>query len=71
MLVTRLMDGVRRWMGSHPPSIAERDNSDTERDATHEPVPELEGVDPMSVEGVVWRLMSPSVSEQEKTEYAE
>lgn len=63
------MDGVRRWMGSNPPSVTHTTNDETERDHYIDPNPEAEAPDPASMEGIVWRLLSPSVPEEEEAEY--
>jgi phosphatidylinositol 3,5-bisphosphate 5-phosphatase len=63
------MDGVRRWMGSNPPSVTYTTHEEAERDHDTDPNPEVEGPDPASMEGIVWRLLSPSVPEEEEAEY--
>jgi hypothetical protein len=67
----RLMDGVRRWMGSYPPSVADTVSDEAEHNQVLEPRPELKLPDPNTIEGLVWRLLSPSVSEEEEDEYEE
>lgn len=65
----RLMDGVRRWMGSGSSSVPHAINNEVERDHDVDTNTELEGLDPNSMEGIVWRLLSPSVPEEEEAEY--
>ncbi|KAF8523836.1 hypothetical protein JB92DRAFT_2704341 [Gautieria morchelliformis] len=64
------MQGVRRWIGANPVSSPRRSKKQaTSADEVREPPPEAKVLDPASIEGVVARLLPPTVSEAEVTEY--
>jgi len=68
--IIRLMEGVRRWIGVNPTSTSRKPKALTKAyDEAQKEVPEAKHVDPSSSEGIVARLLSPTVSEAEEAEY--
>ena len=63
------MEGVRRWMTAHPPPTTRKMSAKAVPQATSKPKVEPEAPDPNTLEGVVYRLMQPEVSEVEVAEY--
>lgn len=64
------MQGVRRWIGANPVSSSRKSkkqppSTDEVSDADPEPNP----LDPTTIEGIVARLLPPTVSEAEALEY--
>ncbi|KIJ30197.1 hypothetical protein M422DRAFT_784087 [Sphaerobolus stellatus SS14] len=66
----RLMEGVRRWIGANPMSSPRKQKMMAKKDdeVQNDP-PEPKHVDPSSSEAIVSRLLSPTVSEAEESEY--
>lgn len=63
------MQGVRRWMGASHGSSKRKANAATPLPkAQPSEGPQIQ-LDPHSVEGIVARLLSPTVPEQEENEY--
>ncbi|KAF8584425.1 hypothetical protein K439DRAFT_1145370 [Ramaria rubella] len=64
------MQGVRRWIGANPVSLPRKSKKQaTSTDEVYKPAPEPKIIDQTSIEGVVERLLSPTVSEAEEIEY--
>lgn len=64
------MQGVRRWIGANPASSSRKSKKQaTSTNEVHMQIPEAKVVDPASIEGVVARLLPPTVSEAEVLEY--
>ncbi|CAE6469140.1 unnamed protein product [Rhizoctonia solani] len=65
----KLMQGVRRWMGSAQGSSKRKPNAITIPPTAQPTENPREMLDPHSVEGIIARALSPTVSEREEKEY--
>ena len=69
----RIMAGVRRWMSAQPPpSVLKSIKAPAQGHCYRKPDPTAEparDIDPTSTEGVVRRLLEPSVDREEEKEY--
>lgn len=69
-ILIRIMEGVRRWIGAHPGSSPRKSKTLAKPDnEVHNEVPEPKPINPDSSEAIVARLLSPTVSEAEESEY--
>lgn len=70
-LLCRLMDGVRRWIGSSPANKRHSKRAEMRQDPESPDEQEYDPVYQYSTEFIAGRLMDPIVTPEEKAEYQE
>jgi len=66
---TRLMEGVRRWIGANHTTLARNPYGELTAKSEVRKTPAGPEVDPQSTETIATQLLDPIVSEEEEAEY--
>lgn len=63
------MEGVRRWMGTHPITSPQKNHGKPISRVEVKKVLAEQELNPHSTEAIAWQLLNPTVSEEEEEEY--